>query len=164
MVPPCLVPTDRIGPCGRRNRRLRLAMFGMRDRSVAPGARSYEHLEGSSPYSDWRRALAPRRLRPFVVRLQPPHSNEVLAPILIVCVGSHVLSDEMTDVENRNLASLGSDDEVGYRLCRLYVLFAIEVASRRVHILGVTRNPTPHGSLSRPATWQWGSGLRASGS
>jgi hypothetical protein len=46
----------------------------------------------------------------------------------------------------------------------LYVLFAIEVASRRVHILGVTRNPTPHGSLSRPATWQWGSGFRASGS
>jgi putative transposase len=45
-----------------------------------------------------------------------------------------------------------------------YVLFAIEVSSRRVHILGITRNPTPHGSASRPATWQWGNGFRASGS
>ena len=40
----------------------------------------------------------------------------------------------------------------------LYVLFAIEVGSRRVHVLGVTRNPDSAWSRSKPGTWRWGSG------
>jgi putative transposase len=46
----------------------------------------------------------------------------------------------------------------------LYVLFAIELASRRVLILALPGTPTRRGSSSRPATWRWGSAFRASGS
>jgi transposase len=46
----------------------------------------------------------------------------------------------------------------------LYVLFAIEIGSRRVHILGVTANPDSAWSLSKLATRLWGSGFKASGS
>ena len=38
-------------------------------------------------------------------------------------------------------------------LTRLYILFFIEVGSRRVHLAGCTYNPSRSGWCSRPGTW-----------
>jgi putative transposase len=46
----------------------------------------------------------------------------------------------------------------------LYALFGIELGSRRVHVLASPGTRTPRGSPSKPATWRWGSGFKASGS
>ena len=46
----------------------------------------------------------------------------------------------------------------------LYVLFAIELGSRRVHVLGVTGNPDSAWVPSRPGTSRWGRGFGRSGS
>src|SRR6266508_1224538 len=46
----------------------------------------------------------------------------------------------------------------------LYVLFAIELGSRRVHILGVTRNPDSAWVVHRPGTWRWRSSSKRSAS
>jgi len=50
------------------------------------------------------------------------------------------------------------------RLRTLYVLFAIHVRSRRVHILGVIRNPDSAGVTQQARNLAVGSGFEASGS
>jgi putative transposase len=46
----------------------------------------------------------------------------------------------------------------------MYVLFAIHLGSRLVHVLGITKNPDSAWVTQQARTWRWGSGFRESGS